>query len=91
MTQTIQTVRAKIERLVRRDPVMGASAEFFLAGSTWLCCTAYILREDMPNPGRVACRGTPMTMEQAAIVGVALQMAIDWIAEEYFSLQESSQ
>jgi hypothetical protein len=79
MTTSVQTVRAQIERLIfkgQRSP----SAEFYhlREGGRWLAAQAWF-QNDVP---KVAARGCGMTIEEAAVVQVALQMAIDWIVEE---------
>lgn len=67
----------RIERVVHPDKGNGRSAEFLRDG-TWLCCQCWF--ED--GEPLIATRARGMTPEQAGVVAVALQMAIEWIAEE---------
>lgn len=79
MSTSVSVLRAKIERIVRRD-LQHPDADFFHLrdGGRWLAAQAWFTSR---GP-RVAPRGGQLTLEEAALVGVALQMAIDWVVEE---------
>jgi hypothetical protein len=76
---TVSVLRAKIERVVRRE-FRYPDAEFFHLrnGGRWLCAQAWITDQ---GP-KVAARAGSMNVEDAAIVSTALQMAIDWVVSE---------
>jgi hypothetical protein len=80
-TNSVSVVQAKIERVIYSDRRC-KSAQFMRDGE-WFCCQAWVGNAgDLDRGGKIQARGTSMTPEQAAIVAVAIQMAIDWIAEE---------
>ena len=76
---TITEQRVQIERVVYRSKLgMYRSAEFRVAGGGGFCCRAFI---DVGVPA-IETRIGLMTTEQAATLMIALQLALEWIAEE---------
>ena len=76
MTQQVTLHAMQIERTVR---IVGNSAEAeFNSPFGWFICRAWITPA---GSAHVQTRNTAMTVEQASMVIVGLQLALDWIAE----------
>jgi hypothetical protein len=77
MSTSASVLRAKIERVVRRD-LRHPDADFFhlREGGRWLAAQAWFT----DRGPRISPRHGAMTMEEAAVVGVALIMGIIYMS-----------
>jgi hypothetical protein len=80
VSTSVSLTRAKIERVVSRDPKRGPSADFYwlTVGGRWFCCTAF----QRDREWKLSLRQGSLTLEEASVVMSALQMAANWIAGE---------
>lgn len=76
MSDSVSVLQTQIERIVLRQGAVSYAEFVHLAG--WYCCKAIIVRG---TEYIEVCGGT-LKPEQAAVVAVCIQMAIDWLAEE---------
>ena len=75
---SVQLVRCKIERIVQRKTFRGTPEATFQTPDGWVCCSVWF----QGGKPLIQSRGSSMSPPEAALVGVAIRMALDWIAEE---------
>ena len=73
--------RSQIKCVTRRG-ARGAEADFSatINARPWLCCKAAVW-PSLPF-AQINSRAISMSIEEASAVSLALQMAVEWIAEE---------